>query len=131
MLPPAVTGFGLADSVMLKSACVAEATAMLTVLELSVVLVSRVAEPPVSVSMMMVPAANPVLVFTTTENVPTAPAATLGLVQLIVPVAPTAGVVHVHPVGGVMDWNVVLVGTVSVKVAVVQALGPLLVIPCV
>jgi hypothetical protein len=59
MLLPAVTGLGLAEFVTLKSACVADATAILTVAELSPEFVSRVVVPPVSMSVMIVPAAVP------------------------------------------------------------------------
>ena len=59
MLLPAVTGLGEAVFVTLRSAWVAEATAIFTVAELSEVFVSRVVVPPVSVSVMIVPAAVP------------------------------------------------------------------------
>ena len=59
MLLPAVTGFGLAEFVTLRSAWVPDATAIVTVAELSEVLVSRLAEPPVSMSVMRVPAVVP------------------------------------------------------------------------
>jgi hypothetical protein len=60
-LLPAVTGLGDAEFVTLTSAWVPEATAMFTVAELSRVLLSRVALAPMSVSLMMVPAATPAL----------------------------------------------------------------------
>ena len=59
MLFPAVTGFGLAELVTLKSACPATATAMFTVAELSAGFVSCVVVAPVSVSLMILPAAVP------------------------------------------------------------------------
>jgi hypothetical protein len=49
----------------------------------------------------------------------------------MVPAEFTAGVTQDHPAGGVIDWNVVLAGVVSVKVAVVAELGPLFVTTCV
>ena len=55
-------------------------------------------------------------------------------VQLIVPVAPTAGrVPQFQPVGTVKETKVVFVGMVSVKVAfpAVEAAGPLFVTICV
>jgi hypothetical protein len=55
--------------------------------------------------------------------------ATLGLVQLTVPVAPTAGVVHVQPAGAVTYWKVEYAGTASVKVISLTA-GPVLVMVC-
>jgi hypothetical protein len=47
-------------------------------------------------------------------------------VQVMVPVAPTAGVVHDQPPPGlVIDWNVVFGGVVCVKVIpVAAAAGP-------
>ena len=68
---------------------------------------------------------------TTTRMFADTPDATLGLVHVIVPVAPTAGVVQVHPAGAETDWNVVFVGVASVKVAPVAVAGPLLVTVCV
>ena len=59
MLLPAVTGFGLPELVTLKSACVPDATAMLTVAELSNRLVSFDVVVAVSVSVMIVPAVVP------------------------------------------------------------------------
>lgn len=61
MLLPALTGVGDAAFVTLRSACVPDATAICTVAELSEVLVSRVEVAPMSVSVMMVPAAVPAL----------------------------------------------------------------------
>jgi len=60
-LLPAATGFGLAELVTLKSACVPEATAMLTVAELLAVFVSREVVATVAVSEIIVPAATPAL----------------------------------------------------------------------
>ena len=62
--------------------------------------------------------------FSTTMMSAATPEATLGLVQLIVPVPPTAGVVHVHPAGGEIDWKVVLAGVACVNVAPAAAAGP-------
>ena len=59
MFCPAVTGFGLAALVTLRSAWPAEATPMAMVAVLSLMFVSGVAEPAVAVSVMMVPAAVP------------------------------------------------------------------------
>jgi hypothetical protein len=59
MLLPAVTGLGLPEFVIFKSACVPDATAIFTRAELSVGLVSRVAVDPVTVSAMIVPATVP------------------------------------------------------------------------
>src|SRR5438270_10195186 len=59
------------------------------------------------------------------------PEATVGLVQVIVPVPPTAGVVQVHPAGCEIDWKVVFAGVASVNVAPDAAAGPLFVTVCV
>ena len=59
MLFPAVTGLGLPELVTFKSAWVADATAMLTIAELSLGFVSRVLVEPVTRSLMIVPAAVP------------------------------------------------------------------------
>ena len=69
--------------------------------------------------------------FRTTIMSAATPEATLGLVQVIVPVPPTAGVVHVHPAGAEIDWKVVLVGVACVNVAPAAAAGPLFVTVCV
>ena len=60
-------------------------------------------------------------------------------VQVMVPVDPTAGVVHVQPAGGAIEENVALTGlvaalllaVVSVKLTPVAVAGPLLVITAV
>ena len=53
--------------------------------------------------------------------------AKLASVQVIFPVAPTAGLVQVHPAGAETEAKVVLVGTASRKLTAVAAAGPLLV----
>jgi len=132
-LLPAATGFGLPVLVTLRSAWVAPATVAVAVAESSPEFVSCVEVAPVAVSVMTVPDAVPALTLTTTGNELDEPGATLGSLQLIVPPAlPTVGRVQDHPEGtGVSDWNVVFVGTTSVKVAVLQLLGPLLLTVCV
>ncbi len=67
-------------------------------------------EVAVAVSAMFVPEA--VAAFTCNTNVKAALAlsASVAIVHVIVPVAPTAGVVQVQPAGVVMDWKVVLGG---------------------
>jgi hypothetical protein len=64
--------------------------------------------------------------FTTTSMFAAEPEAMLDAVQLIVPVAPTAGVVQVQPAGEEIDANVVFVGTTSVNVKLDAVAGPLL-----
>ena len=67
---------------------------------------------------------------TTNEKAAVPPVASEGIVQVIVPLAPTAGVVQVKagPLVCDDDTNVVLAGVVSVNDTVLAALGPLLVI---
>ncbi len=94
---------------------------------LLVVLGSEVKELTVAVSLIAVPAGVPAVTFRITGKL-AVPAAKLG----IVPAFPAIGVVQDHPVGnGVSEKKVVFAGVVSVKVAVVAALGPLLVTTCV
>lgn len=64
----------------------------------------------VPVSAMFVPDAVPALTCSTNVKPPVALSASVPTVQVIVPVAPTAGVVQVQPAGVVMDWNVVFGG---------------------
>src|SRR3954451_13822410 len=110
MLAPAATGFGDAEFVVTMSACVASATTSAAVELLFAVLGSATAELTLTVSLIAVPAAVPAVTFRTREKLPD-PGATLGFVQVIVPVPPTAGTVpQVHPAGGVIDWKVVLGG---------------------
>jgi len=80
---------------------------------------------------VMDPAATVGATFTTTIMSAAVPEAMLVSVQLTVPVAPTAGLVHTHPAGADTDWNVVLVGVASVKLTADPAAGPLLVTVCV
>jgi len=123
MLFPAVTGFGLAELVTLRSACPAPATAMFTVTELSVRFVSCVVVVPVSVSVMIVPGAVPAFTLYMAVIVPVEPGGTLGLLQLT---GAEFGQVHVPPptVTADTDTKVVLSGVGSVNVAVLQLLGP-------
>ena len=66
------------------------------------------------------------LTCTASVKVAEPPTARLSVVQLMVPVAPTAGRVQDQVAGALSDTKVVLAGSVSVKVAAVAA-GPLLV----
>ena len=82
----------------------------------------------VAVLVIVVPLAT--LSFTRTTRVKTCgpePAASNGLVQVMVPVPPTAGIVQVNPGGEERDWKVVPVGMVSVRVTLAASEGPLLV----
>ena len=124
---PAATGFGLAELVTLRSACVALATPTVTEAELLSRLLSCVVVARVAVSVMSVPEATLAPTSTVTLKVLLAPGAMVGLVQLIEPV-----VVQVHPAGELKGrTRVVLVGIASVSVALAQLLGPVLVTTCV
>jgi hypothetical protein len=129
-LLPAATELGDAEFATTRFACVFEATTSVAVALLLARFGSVMAELTEAVSLICVPAAVPAVTFKTTVNVEE-PGAKLGSVQLIVPVAPIAGVVHDQPAGIVIDWNVVLAGVVSVMLAVVAVLGPLFVTTCV
>ena len=86
----------------------------------------------VAVSLIVVPEA--VLAFTCRTKLKLAgafKARALASVQVMVPVPPTAGLVQVHPAGGVMDWKLVFGGVLCVKVAPVAWEGPRLVTLCV
>lgn len=123
---PAATAVGEAEFVVTRSASVASATTSAAVAVLFVKLGSVVVELIVAVSLIAVPCGVPAVTFTTTVNVP-APGATLGFVQLMVPVPPTTGVEQAHPAGNETDWKVVFGGVTSVKLALVAVLGPLFV----
>src|SRR5580658_692010 len=82
----------------------------------------------VAKSAMFVP--EGVLAFTCSTKVKLAVAFSARLappVQVIVPVAPIAGVTQVQPADAVIDWKLVLGGVVCVNVGAVAAAGPLLV----
>lgn len=66
------------------------------------------------------------VVATTSVKTSLAAAATDGFVQLTVPLAPTAGVLHVHPTAAANETNVVLAGSGSLRVAEVPGPGPAL-----
>jgi hypothetical protein len=91
---------------------------------------SAIAEFTVAVSLIAVPAAVPAFTFRAIVKL-AAPAAKLGSVQVIVPVPPTAGVVHDQPAAGLTDWKVVFGGVLSVRLALVAVLGPAFVTTCV
>jgi hypothetical protein len=130
ILFPAATGFGLAEFVTLKSACVPDATAMFTVAELLFRFVSSAVVATVAVSVMMVPAVAVPLTVYLAVIVPVEPGGTLELVHAT---GAEFGHVHVPPPAftTATDTNVVLVGVGSLNVAVLQLLGPELVTTCV
>jgi hypothetical protein len=83
----------------------------------------------VSVSVIFVPEGVPALTCNTRLKlaVLAEPVASVAIVQVIAPVPPTAGVAHDHPAGAEIDWKFVFGGVVCVKLTVVAAAGPLLV----
>jgi hypothetical protein len=80
-----------------------------------------------SVAVITVPEAVPVVTRSTTGKFATAPEATVVAVHVTVPVPPTAGLVQAHPAGVASERNVVLAGIASVKTALAALVGPLLV----
>lgn len=78
------------------------------------------------------PAATVAGILTATTMSAVAPEArALVSLHVMVPVAPTAGEVHVHPTGAVTDSKVVLVGVAWVNTTPVDDAGPLFVTVCV
>jgi hypothetical protein len=87
---------------------------------------SDVDEVAEAVFVMVVPPATFASTFTTSVKVAVPPAAKVGLVAVMFPVPPTAGVVVVQPAGAVNETKVVLAGTASVRLALSASLGPAL-----
>jgi hypothetical protein len=123
ILAPAVTGLGAPLSVTARSQAVATGVVVV------VLLVSEFAAETDEVAVIGV-AVILGATLTTTTMAADVFAARLGSVQVTLPVAPTAGLVHVQPAGAETEANVALVGTASRKLTVVAAEGPLLVIVC-
>jgi len=122
-----VPGWAVVDpSVLLMARSVWAATLVVAVPVLLPGLGSGVVEPAVAEFVITVPFGTPGPTKTTSVNT-LLPGANEGLVQLTVPVPPTAGVVHVHPAGVASETNVVPAGRVSVRVAAAALLGPALV----
>jgi len=129
-LLPAATEVGAAELVVIRSDWVAVATMSAAVAVLLAELGSVVEEFIVAMSLIAVPAAVAAFTWSATVKV-AAPTAKLGSVQVIIPEAPLAGVIHDHPAGMVIDWKFVFAGVVSVILAPVAALGPAFVTTCV
>src|SRR6187200_1638995 len=110
MLPPATTVAAPAVFVTARSARSA-VTVVVAVTLLLPGVGSAVADATVAVLVMTVPPAVAAPTFTTSVNEALAPLASEGLVEVTVPVPPTAGVVDVHPAGAVNETNVVPAGT--------------------
>jgi hypothetical protein len=125
---PATTGSGEPALAVARSALTAVVVCAVAALFPGVP--SRLDEPAVAVSLMVV-AASDELIFTTSVKVDTAPLAIAEFVQLTDPPAdPAAGVVHDHPAGDTgtaKETKVVFVGTESVRVTEDASEGPLLV----
>src|SRR5271163_5135118 len=97
MLFPACTGLGVAVIVTTMLALVAEPTRVKTLAVLFARFGSFVPDETEAVSRICVPLTVPGTTVTTNVNVPVAAFATVGLVQVILPVPPTDGVVHDQP----------------------------------
>src|SRR5262252_5296368 len=124
MFAPGATGEGAPEFATTRST--AAATVVFVVVELFAALGSLVPEDTVDVAAITVPSGVAALTFTVTMMLTAVPEATLGLLQFTLPVAPTAGVVQVHPAGAETAWNVVLAGVACWKVTAVAVAGPLL-----
>jgi hypothetical protein len=129
MLFPAITGVGVDTVLNARSAWPAVATTSVAVAEFAPK--AWFVEFTVTVSGITVPLAVPAVTFTTSVTVPLVPDGADAPVQLIRPVPPTAGVVHVVPVGAVSDTNVVSTGVFSLNVGAVAAALPTFVAVCV
>jgi len=125
---------------MLTSACVGEATSVVTVAVLFAVFGSLTVLAMFGELVIVVPDAVPAVTLTTNGKLTMAPTASVCPefnVQVSVPVPPTAMVLHVQPAGAVKAApSVVVAGMASVNVTVVVpdaviAVGPLFVIDCV
>lgn len=88
---------------------------------------SAVAEPIDAVLEMIVPAAVAAWTATTREKLAFVAAGIEAVEHETVPLAPTAGVVHVQPAGDASETNVVFDGSGSVKATFAALFGPLLV----
>src|SRR5258706_2655534 len=118
-------GSGLSDVIVVTVPLRTDVTVVVAVDELLAGMESVVALLIVVVLLSIVPSATPELTFTVNVKSSAAPTARLAMVQVTVPVPPTAGVAQVHPSGEESETNVVPVGTVSVKLTVSAVSGPL------
>jgi hypothetical protein len=124
---PARTGSGVAVFVTARSAWLAKATVTLAVALLFEEFGSEMVEDPESVSLITVPAAVPAFTLTTKAKLAVIPDAKVAIEQLMLPVPPMPGELHVQPPGAAKDTKVVFVGTVSAKATLVAVAGPPLV----
>ncbi len=86
---------------------------------------SAVVEVTVAVLLSTVPLATPAPTWTVTVKT-ALPTAKVAAEQETVPLAPTAGVVQLHPAGAETDWKVVPAGSGSSITALEASSGPLL-----
>jgi hypothetical protein len=121
MFEPAVTGLGVPALVIDRS----HATPMVVTTVVVSVFTEFVADR-VEVRVVVV-AVTLGATLTTTTILAASPTANEGSVHVTVPATPTAGVVQVQPTGAITEAYVVFAGVASVKVAVVAAAGPSLV----
>jgi hypothetical protein len=105
----------------------AEATVVLAVALSLPGLGSVVEDVTVAVFEITVPPATDALTLTTSGKVRLLPAVKVVIVQLMVPVPPTAGIIQVQPAGGVNEEKVVPEGNVSCMLTLLAFPGPLLV----
>ena len=103
---------GFAVLTIAISALFALATTTVAVALLVVRLGTMLVAVAVAVSAMFVPDAVLVLTCNTRMKLAAALSARVPAVQVIVPAAPTAGLVHVHPAGAVIDWKFVFGGVI-------------------
>lgn len=120
IVPPAATGLGVPLLLTARSQA-----AVTRVLVLVVMVRALVAETDEVAAIAAAVTFDGTL--TTTMIDAEVVAAKLVSVQVMFPVAPTAGVVHTQPAGAETEAKVVLVGTASKKLTEVAAAGPLLV----
>src|SRR5882672_10233969 len=124
MFPPAFTGSGAPLLVTERSA--RAMTAVVAVAELFPGTGSNVSLFAVAVLLSVVPFGVLGLTLTTSLNVAVAPAPNVEIVQLTVPVSPTAGAEQLNagPLICANERNVVLAGVASVNEALTASLGP-------
>jgi hypothetical protein len=129
MLFPAITGSGLSELVIDRSALFP--TAMPELALLLPGLGSGVTELTAAVSLIRVPTGVLVLTLTVNMKVPLTPLFKVAMVHVMAPVPPTAGVTHPHPTGTGKDTNVVLAGVAPENVTAFAMAAPPLVAICI
>src|SRR3982074_1930332 len=127
MLLPATTGFGNAVFDPVNWAPAVVPTTVFTVAVLLEEMGSMAEELTEAISEITVPLAVPAFTFTTRVKVPAVEPGILELLQTVLPVPPTPGVMQLQPAGDAIETKVVFAGIVATSVALSAALGPLLV----